>query len=111
MRGASEASSAGPLTRDPEDHLAHIVDVPQNLVVPEPQNPKAASRKLRVPNVIATVLGMLAAVHLHDEAGLEADEIDDEGADRRLPSELQPVEAAAAQLVPQLLFRVRLAGS
>jgi hypothetical protein len=83
MRGASAANIAGPLPRDPEDHLAHSIEVAQNLMVPEAQNPKVASRKLRIAGLIRLVLGVLAAVHLHDQASLEADEIDD-----GLPSEL-----------------------
>jgi hypothetical protein len=57
-------------------------------VVPKPRDRKAIRTKPGVaPDVVATV-GMLETVAFDDEAMLEADEIDDVGANRNLSAPL-----------------------
>lgn len=46
-------------------------------------------------------VGVLAAVEFHDQAGGEAGEVGDEGADRVLAAELVSFEAAIAQQAPE----------
>jgi hypothetical protein len=52
------------------------------------------------------ILGMLRAVAFDDQAMLEADKIDDIGADGNLPSPFRRLQPSISQEAPQRLFGV-----
>ncbi len=88
--------------RDRKHGLDHALDVGVDLVIPECNlvNPKARSAAPRVvpaPNVEAMVL----ALHLDDEAGPQAGEIEDGGIGRHLPPETIALRTQGAEVNPQ----------
>jgi hypothetical protein len=52
-------------------------------------------------------LSVLATVQLYDQPTFHAHEIGDIGADRPLPTELEGVETASAQMAPEALLCLR----
>jgi hypothetical protein len=53
---------------------------------------------------LPVVISMLTAIHLHDQAPLETDEIEIEPQKRGLSSEVEPVSAHHPKLQPQARF-------
>ena len=74
----------------------------QYLVVPEPQNAIAPRlQPSRTILVLGKTLGVLTSVHLNDQSLLEAEEIDDEGAYRMLPSKPMAGKLSPTKFLPE----------
>ena len=58
--------------------------------------------------IVFDLLGVLTPVEFNDEPYLQADEIDQMGADAVLAPEFPATQAAIAQLLPERAFRLRL---
>jgi hypothetical protein len=54
---------------------------------------------------------VLSSIHLHDQPGLEADEVQDIAAERYLALEFQARELPVSQRLPQQVFRLRRIGA
>ena len=59
-------------------------------------------------HIVLDLIGVDSAVEFHDQGGLDAEEVHDEGADRRLTAPLLVFEAACAQDLPQTRFGLGL---
>jgi hypothetical protein len=90
------------------DRLDHAVEVLADVRVPEPQCAEASSAQDRIPHCIVihlpVVVCMLAPIDLHDQAALEADEIEIEAEEWGLAAEVKPLSAHHSKLQPQLCF-------
>jgi len=79
----------------------------QYFVVPEAHDPIPHSFKLSASfRVVAFLFGMLTAVGLDNQFGLETQEIDDIRLDSHLTPELVSVQPPPSQLPPQQLFGI-----
>ncbi len=85
----------------------HGVRIGQDLVVPEAEDPEATPAQLEVPRSVTHIFGVLAAIDFHNQVMLEAGEIDDGTTDRHLPAELEAVQPAIAQPIPQAHLGIR----
>jgi hypothetical protein len=89
------------------NHFNAVVGLFQNLVVPETDNPESTSiQKSRARFIAFTLFGMLAAVDFNDQSGVDACEVDNEPANRVLPSKLEAVKRPPAQPVPKPLLGI-----
>ena len=87
------------------DLVEDAVRMVQDLVVREAKDDKASSHQPSVAAAVAQRLGEVrSAIRFDDEAGFLAEEVDDEGADGMLSSELGLHKLPAAQHAPKLLF-------
>jgi hypothetical protein len=71
-----------------QDRFHDTVDVPQHVIVPEPQNAVALRLKIRRPLCIpGNVLGLivLRSINFDDEAPFMTGEVSEEGTDSGLP--------------------------
>lgn len=89
-----------------QNAVEHGVGVGQDLVIPEAQYEEAPIMEIVVTAGIAVRFGVLATIGFHDYAGLQANEVHDEGADGVLPTELPAECAAVTQVAPEFLFGV-----
>jgi hypothetical protein len=88
-----------------EDGLDHSFEIGVDLGIPEPADAEAHRREYGVaPSVAhgASVPAVLAAIELDHDPLLEACEVDHEGTDGNLPSEMQVRGAKQPELTPQL---------
>jgi len=79
----------------------------RHLAVGEPHHPEALRNEMLVPFCIAPATFrslMLRTIDLDHQSLREADEIDDELIDRRLPPEVEPLTAKFTQLGPEFLL-------
>lgn len=89
------------------DGFHDTFDIAENLVVPESQDTITLCRQVPRAIDIAGIVGVLTAIHLHDQLCLPAAEISDKGSDGELPAEMCVFELMVAQPVPQCLLRLR----
>jgi hypothetical protein len=90
----------------------HRIKLLHDFVIPEPQNLETLRTQPGIALMVMVGLhGVLSAVHLDDERGLVADEIDDVAPHGLLAFELQAHEAVRAQVIPKLLFGLGLVRS
>src|SRR5690606_1870245 len=94
-----------PLPRRHQYLRAHSVDVADHVVVPEPEHLETARAEMRVAHLIPHRFRMLPAIHLNDQLRPKTDEVEDIAVERILPAEAQPLEPAAAQRLPEQVFR------
>jgi len=72
-----------------EDLLEHSVRISQNVIVPEPQDPKPALLQISITCLISLILGVLASICFDDKHVFETDEINDPGPDGNLSVEFR----------------------
>jgi hypothetical protein len=70
-----------------QDLLDHSIGIPENAVVPEAQNAKAAVPQIGIASLVTCALNMLTAIRFNDEHLFERHKIDDPGPERDLPAE------------------------
>jgi hypothetical protein len=89
----------------------HAIEVRVDVGVPKSQSTEASTQQDRVPHRVmvdlARIVCMLATIQLNDEPLLEADEIEIESKERRLPTEVKAFGSEQAQLQPKLRFLFR----
>ena len=98
---ARRARGSQPELERGQNGLQHTFGVRQDFVVPETQYAPAVIFEPAGPVGITCALGMLTTIRLDDQSMVEADEIDDEGSDWMLSSELEPRQLPAAQRRPE----------
>jgi len=88
-----------------QDRTANAVPVGEHFGVPESQHPPTRPLKESCsPGVIVELVGMLAAIHLDDEPGVDAGEVEKEGAEGQLPLPLPTPEPMRSKRAPQIKF-------
>ena len=98
-------ASVGPLAFD-EDAREHGLQTLGNVAVGEADDTVSLLvQPLTADGVVFLLQGMNAAIDLDDETVRWAAEIDDEAADRMLPTELEAGEPLSAEAGPELRFR------
>jgi hypothetical protein len=85
------------------DHPQDRVEILEDFVIPETDNPIAQCLDPRLPLYIS-LSAMLAAVDLDDQICLRTQEIHDERADRCLSAEFKAIKPAVAQGEPDAQF-------
>ena len=101
-------STQPPLSQRRRNHLQHALFVSEDLEIPEPNNAVTAPLNLAGPILIGPqprFQSVLRPVEFHDEPLFLGEEVDDEGADGMLTSELHSEETPAAKRTPETLFR------
>ena len=79
-----------------QDHLRHLVQLAEHLVVPEPQHPESLRlQPLGAQPVITNLLPVMTSVYLDDQSLLEAGEVHYIAAQGCLPPELVTCELSA----------------
>ena len=69
----------------------NTVDISKHIVVPEAQHAIAARfDSPRAPRIGRSLLIVLTTIKLDNKLRLATDEVDDEGTDQRLPTEMRP---------------------
>jgi hypothetical protein len=98
--------TAWPLRENGADPLQGIVHVVQDLVVRQPEDlqMRGTQKSVALP-ILATTGTVVGTIDLHDQAGLDADEVDDEGSKRMLSTEFQPHLAGSEASPEHLLGR------
>jgi hypothetical protein len=92
----------------PKYVFEHGLRVPQHLVVPIAQYPKSPlHQKGAAVLVVFPCRRVLSAVHFHHQAGIEAGEINDVGANRVLPAKTPTAELPPPQAAPEPTFGIR----
>ncbi|ESX22255.1 hypothetical protein X747_27445 [Mesorhizobium sp. LNJC384A00] len=86
--------------------LADIVDVADDVVIPEPQDGPAILFEVRCPRITGSRAGvrMLGAIDFDDQLLLRASEIDDVGGNRKLSPEAKPHQPVGTKFLPELEF-------
>jgi len=85
--------------------MEHAVQLTQDGVVPEAQDAKAGLlQDFGSGGIICGLVGMLPAIQLHDQFGLEAGEVGEIAVDRDLSAELEAVELPVPQAEPKPSF-------
>jgi hypothetical protein len=79
-----------------QNRLLNAADVFKNFIIPEPGNPPTAPLEPRRASLVVSILGVLSAIGLDDQAMLEANEIDDER-----PETVLTAKFAAQSSVPE----------
>jgi hypothetical protein len=75
--------------RGGRDAFDNCIGVGQDIVVPESNDSESeALKKLRSPFIVVASVRMLTAIQLDDQTPLDTAEVDDEGKDRMLTTEL-----------------------
>jgi hypothetical protein len=90
--------------------LEHTIPVCHHVVIIEAQDTKTLVSEITVAACVALLLvrlKMLTAVQFDNQLCLMAEEINDVGAHRRLPSEACATEPVSAQRGPQPTLRLR----
>jgi hypothetical protein len=86
--------------------FAHPIGLGEHLVVPETDNFKALAFQERgALGIMRHALGMLLAINLDGQHGIETDEIDDVRPNGFLPPKLPAEDLASAQVLPQQRLR------
>jgi hypothetical protein len=88
------------------NHSPNAVEILQNVVVPEPDEPKTLAFQICSPAGVAFGR-VLAPVDFDDEAAFRAEEIYDVAVNLHLFSELETAELPAAQDAPEFPFAIR----
>ena len=89
------------------DRLVNFVRSSEDSRVPEPQHAKALLAQPGVPRgVVRALVEMMRTVDFDDQAGAEADEVEDVAAHRYLPAELVAGEVAQAERAPKTALGV-----
>ncbi len=97
-----------PSSQHSHDRFDDTIEIGEYFVVSEANNTKAApGEPNRAALVVRLALRMLAAINLDCESRAIASEIDDEGADRRLASEVKATEPVTPKRGLQQSFRDR----
>ncbi len=79
----------------------------QDLIVPEPHNPKAdALQKKRSCRILICLKRMMPPVEFHDQLGFLADEVSDIWPNGNLAPEFPSIQAAVSQMIPEQLLRI-----
>jgi hypothetical protein len=86
---------------------ADIIEMLQDLVVPEAQDAKAFGAKEGVTIKVVEAVAVLAAVDLNDQPGFEADEIEDVATQWHLAAEFGAGELSVAERAPEHGLRPR----
>jgi hypothetical protein len=89
------------------DQLDDAVEVRVDVRVPGSDRTKPCPSENRITHgvmISLQVFGVLAAVDFDDQAVLEADKVEIEAQQRRLPTEVKPVSAHLAKLLPEAIF-------
>ena len=84
-----------------QNMTADIVEMLQDLVVPEAQDAEAFGAEEGVTIKVVEAVAVLAAVDLNDEPGFEADEIEDVAEQRNLAAEFGAGELSVAERTPE----------
>src|SRR5205085_5798043 len=91
------------------EHLQHAIEVAENLVVPDANNPVPKRIEVCVPAPIGCAIDMLSAIDLDDELLLAAYKVGVIRPKRLLPGKLQSAETPVAKRQPQDPFGPRAA--
>jgi hypothetical protein len=83
------------------DRFENAVGVGHHVIVPKSEHPIAVFGQPPVANKIALAVGMLAAVHLDNQAPFATDEVDHIGSDRLLTRELEAKGRSRTQSIPE----------
>jgi hypothetical protein len=94
-----------PRPRFPEYLQAGAVDIPLDLVVPEPHDLESSQLEMPIAFEVSHGLIVLTAFDLDDQPRLEAHEIEDVIVERHLALELQTLQLLVSQCLPQDVFR------
>jgi hypothetical protein len=79
----------------------------KHLVIPEPNHPESAARKVPRPfQIVEKIVRMLTAVHFDDQARAKTDEVDNVISNRLLSAEAIVAEMSAAEMTPKTTFGV-----
>ena len=82
--------------------LADILDVANDVVIPEPQDGPAILFEPRCPRFFTGSIPMLGAVDFDDQLLLRTSKVDDVAGNRKLPSEAKPHQPVSTKFVPEL---------
>ncbi|MBB3919398.1 hypothetical protein GGQ65_006743 [Rhizobium fabae] len=88
---------------------AHVVDIAQDVVVPEAQNSPAVCLETSSPDVVIGDVRskrVLRAVYFDNKAMGGANEIDDVAGNRHLSAEAETHQAMSTKLVPEFQFSI-----
>ncbi len=86
------------------DRLKYAVDIPVDVVIPEPQNRIAKSiqgRASRAVSLLFSVPIVLTAIHFNNESRLATLEVGDEAFNGRLPAKMKSKFAKVSQSRPK----------
>jgi hypothetical protein len=99
---------SGIRTQDDFDFIEHFVRICQHPLIPEAQDPVALRSEKRAPSLVfGGLLGVLAAIDLHDQTPFNRAEIHEVRTNRMLATELYAAHPLASQMPPKdLLPRV-----
>ncbi len=86
---------------------ADIIEMLQDLVVPEAQDAKTFGAEEGVTMKVVEAVAMLAAIDLNDQSGFEADEIEDVATQWHLAAEFGTAELSVAERAPEHGLRQR----
>ena len=100
-RIASAIPPPPPLRERGRYRFENARQIRQHVVIPESQNTIVVIGKPSIADHIARVVGVLAAVHLDNQAVLTADKVDRISTDWFLANELVTAQVARAQAIPQ----------
>jgi hypothetical protein len=96
----------GNLSKRGDNSFKHACHVPQNIVIPEPQNSVFVIDQPFVTSNIQHAVSVLPSVGLNDKTTVTADKIDGVRADRLLPNKFIAAQFARPQLMPERYFCV-----
>ena len=84
-----------------QDCILNALSVRENLIIPKANDPPAALFQPRRSPLVGTVVSMLTAIRLDNEAMRDTHEVDDGRANRTLTAKLVTSPATAPQSSPQ----------
>ena len=91
----------------PPDNRLHLFKVIQYLVIPESHHSKPTCHKPFCPQpIILDPLAMLSSIHLDDQSGLEANEIEYVAPEWMLTMKLVASLLALTEMLPKAFFRI-----
>ena len=89
-----------------ENHLQHTFEIACNIGIGEAKHDISEPAKHVIPvGVIGSIMRL--AINLDHKSAIPADEIADEAIEHDLAAELQAVQLAITQVLPQLIFKQR----
>src|SRR5215217_254845 len=103
---SGEVQSSPSLVQSRPDRVHHLIGTGEDVVVPETEEAEILAAKIRVSGNITGGLDVLGAVGFDDQAGVEADKVDDEGRNWELATKFVECKSAVAQQKPESLFSV-----
>jgi hypothetical protein len=77
----------------------------QYIVVPEAHDTEPLAGQPGIAGFVGRAIQMLATVQLHDQAGGQADEIDDVGPEGKLAAKFVAIQMVHAQGTPEMTLR------